>query len=123
MAPSWSRCTSRLFELFDGHFKELFIMDFRFFKAAVLIAACAISTLAAAHAGVDAQAHPDFFTGFTHPMFGLDHLAAMVAVGVWSALTARRAGRELLWGPLGFANLLLVGAMFGLEGVALPAVE
>lgn len=98
-------------------------MDFRFFKAVFLTAACATSTLAVAHAGVDAQAHPDFLTGFTHPIFGLDHLAAMVAVGVWSALTARRAGLELLWGPLGFANLLLVGAMFGLRGVALPAVE
>jgi urease accessory protein len=47
----------------------------------------------------------------------------MVAVGVWSALSARRAGLELLWGPLGFANLLLVGAMLGLQGIELPAVE
>jgi len=47
----------------------------------------------------------------------------MVAVGLWSALAARRAGPELLWGPLGFASLLLVGAVMGLQGVALPAVE
>jgi len=58
-----------------------------------------------------------------HPVFGLDHLAAMVAVGLWSALSARRAGLELLWGPLGFANLLLVGAVLGLQGIELPAVE
>lgn len=92
-------------------------------KAIFFIAVSIISTWATAHTGVDAQAHPSFFTGFTHPLFGLDHLAAMVAVGVWSALTARRAGAELLWGPLGFANMLLVGAMLGLQGIELPAVE
>jgi len=54
---------------------------------------------------------------------GLDHLAAMVAVGVWSGLAARRAGPELLWGPLAFANMLLVGALMGLQGIDLPAVE
>jgi urease accessory protein len=61
--------------------------------------------------------------GFGHPVRGLDHLAAMVAVGLWSALTARRAGPELLWGPLGFASMLLVGAVAGLQGVAVAAVE
>ena len=47
----------------------------------------------------------------------------MVAVGLWSALSARSAGRELLWGPMGFAAMLLAGAVLGLQGVALPAVE
>ncbi len=47
----------------------------------------------------------------------------MVAVGLWSALAARSAGRDLLWGPVGFAAMLLVGAVLGLQGVALPAVE
>jgi urease accessory protein len=47
----------------------------------------------------------------------------MVSVGLWSALAARRAGPELLWGPLGFATLLLVGAVLGMQGMALPAVE
>jgi urease accessory protein len=94
-----------------------------FMKATIFIAACALSTWATAHTGVENHAHPSFLTGFMHPLFGLDHLAAMVAVGVWSALSARRAGLELLWGPLGFANLLLVGAMLGLQGIELPAVE
>jgi len=54
-----------------------------------------------------------------HPLTGLDHLAAMLAVGFWSALTARR-----LWAaPLAFAAMLLVGALLGLAGMALPAVE
>jgi len=53
----------------------------------------------------------------------MDHLAAMLAVGLWSALAARRAGTDLLWGPLGFAGMLLVGAVVGLQGVTFPAVE
>ena len=78
---------------------------------------------ASAHTVVEAHSHSGFISGFVHPLFGLDHLAAMVAVGLWSALAARSAGRDLLWGPVGFAALLLVGAVLGLQGVALPAVE
>lgn len=95
----------------------------RSLNAIIFIAVCALSTVATAHTGIENHAHTSFLTGFIHPLLGLDHLAAMVAVGLWSALTARRAGPELLWGPLGFANMLLLGAMLGLEGVALPAVE
>jgi urease accessory protein len=58
-----------------------------------------------------------------HPLLGLDHLAAMLAVGIWCALAARLTGPELLWGPLGFANALLLGAVLGMQGVVLPAVE
>lgn len=79
--------------------------------------------LALAHTGVDGHDHIGFLTGFMHPLFGMDHLAAMVSVGLWSALSARRAGVELLWGPVGFAGMLLVGAMLGLQGVQIPAVE
>ena len=92
-------------------------------RTLALIALATVATATSAHTDGGAHAHNDFFSGFTHPLFGLDHLAAMVAVGLWSALAARRAGPELLWGPLGFASLLLVGAVMGLQGVALPAVE
>src|SRR3990167_5373149 len=95
----------------------------RLSNALIFIAFSAISTGASAHIGVESHAHPSFLSGFTHPLFGLDHLAAMVAVGLWSALAARRAGPERLWGPVGFAAMLLVGAVLGLQGVALPAVE
>ena len=78
---------------------------------------------ASAHTVVEAHSHSGFISGFVHPLLGLDHLAAMVAVGLWSALAARSAGRDLLWGPVGFAAMLLVGAVMGLQGVALPAVE
>lgn len=77
---------------------------------------------ASAHTGVDGGMHHGFVTGFMHPLTGADHLAAMVAVGLWSALAARR-GLDLLWAPLAFAGMLLVGASMGLAGVQLPAVE
>ena len=91
--------------------------------ALLLIAASAITTSASAHTGTESHIHSSFLSGLTHPLFGLDHLAAMVAVGLWSALAARSGGRELLWGPVGFAAMLLAGAVLGLQGVALPAVE
>lgn len=97
-------------------------------NALFLIAACALSAGANAHIDHDfgAAAHNHasaFLSGFVHPLTGMDHLAAMVAVGLWSALAARRAGPGLLWGPLGFAGMLLAGALLGLQGVQIPAVE
>lgn len=86
----------------------------------VLLAAAALPALA--HTGADAGHHHGFTAGFLHPLTGLDHLAAMVAVGLWSALAAR-SRRELLAAPLGFAGMLLVGALAGLAGLSLPAVE
>jgi urease accessory protein len=54
-----------------------------------------------------------------HPITGADHLAAMLAVGIWSALATRR-----LWlAPLSFAALLLVGALASQWGLVLPGVE
>jgi urease accessory protein len=89
---------------------------------ALLITAAASSS-ALAHTGVDAHQHLGFMAGFLHPFTGLDHMAVMLAIGLWSALIAQKFGREMLWGPLGFANVLLIGAALGLEGVQFPAVE
>ncbi|WP_225977703.1 HupE/UreJ family protein, partial [Paracidovorax avenae] len=66
-----------------------------------LLAAAALPALA--HTGADAGHHHGFTAGFLHPLTGMDHLAAMVAVGLWSALAAR-SRRELLAAPLGFAE-------------------
>jgi len=84
----------------------------------------ALPLLASAHVGADGAAHHDigFAQGFLHPFTGMDHLAAMVAVGLWSALIARSA-RDVLWAPVGFAAMLLAGALVGLTGVQVPAVE
>jgi urease accessory protein len=81
------------------------------------------SALALAHGGNDGAAHHGIAdaaaAGFKHPFTGLDHLVAMFALGVWSALTARR-----VWlAPLAFASALLVGALLGVAGIGVPAVE
>lgn len=89
------------------------------------IGAAAAPVIAFAHVGVDGAAHhhaSGFLAGFAHPFTGTDHLAAMVAVGLWSALVARSGG-EALRAPLAFAAMLLAGAVAGLSGAALPAVE
>jgi len=78
--------------------------------------------LALAHAGGDAGAHHGFTSGFLHPFTGLDHLAAMLAVGLWSAL-ATRSWQERVRAPLVFAVLLLAGALLGAAGLRLLAVE
>ena len=89
----------------------------------LLISAAAMPLAALSHTGVDAGSHHGFMTGFMHPLTGLDHLAAMLAVGLWSALVARRAWPDLLWAPAGFAAMLLVGALVGLQGLEVPGVE
>ncbi|TXD82734.1 HupE/UreJ family protein [Mitsuaria sp. TWR114] len=90
----------------------------------VATAVAALPAVAAAHAGDAAHDH-GLTAGFMHPFTGLDHLAAMLAVGLWSALT--QTGRRMLAAPFAFAGLLLVGALAGLglgaQGLAVPGVE
>jgi len=96
-------------------------MFHRIFRSAIAALACCVPLWAAAHTGADAgsQHAIGFLDGLLHPLTGADHLAAMLAVGLWSALTARR-----LWlAPLAFAGMLLVGALAGLAGLGIPAVE
>lgn len=83
--------------------------------AALLLAALAGS--AAAHTGHGTES---LFVGLGHP-FGLDHLLAMVAVGVWSAAAFDGARRWL--GPITFLSAMTGGALLGFGGAALPGVE
>jgi len=98
-------------------------MHSRLKYAIFLIAAFSISTGANAHIGADISHHSSLTTGLLHPLGGLDHLLAMLAVGIWSAVTVNRAGPALLWGPLAFANMLVLGALLGLQGVGGMVVE
>lgn len=94
-----------------------------------ILAGLGLATSAAfAHTGEMGHAHgADAFTSFAqgalHPLTGLDHLAAMVSVGLWSALTARDGSRAMWTAPAAFAMTLLVGALLGLAGLSLPGVE
>ena len=91
----------------------------RTLKTLSALALAGAAPLAMAHVGADAGEHHGLAAGLWHPFSGLDHLAAMVAVGVWSASTARRT-----WlAPLAFAFTLLVGALLAQGGLALPGIE
>jgi len=72
-----------------------------------------------------ALAHPgdpghEFVDGLEHPVFGLDHLLAMVAVG----LLAVRIGGRALWAmPAAFLGSMLLGGLSATAGLQLPGVE
>ena len=93
-------------------------------RLALSSAAVALPSLAMAHVGADAGNHHGFSAGFVHPLTGTDHLVAMVAVGMWSALTARNTeARTLAVAPLSFAALLLTGALLATAGLGFLAIE
>ena len=61
-----------------------------------------------------------FLTGLQHPVSGLDHVLAMIAVGLWGA----QLGSPALWMlPVAFPMMMAFGGMFGLMGLPLPGVE
>jgi urease accessory protein len=80
-------------------------------------------SLALAHLGADADhTHGSGFSaGLMHPFSGLDHLCAMLAVGLWSALTAR--ARQLWIAPTAFAGVLGLGALAGMSGLGMAGIE
>lgn len=61
-----------------------------------------------------------FVSGFLHPLFGWDHVVAMVAVGLWGAFL----GMPAIWLlPVVFPLVMAVGGAAGVAGMPLPAVE
>lgn len=92
-------------------------MKRRFVNTFGLLGLLLVSGTAFAHEGHD---HASLGSGFAHPFGGLDHLLAMVAVGLLGA----RYGKHWRWVlPLGFVAGLGVGGLLGASGVGLPAVE
>jgi urease accessory protein len=73
-----------------------------------------------AHAHEREGAAAGFLSGLGHPVSGLDHVLAMVAVGLWGA----QLGAPALWVlPVTFPMVMALGGFLGLVGVALPGVE
>lgn len=61
-----------------------------------------------------------FLTGLQHPWSGLDHILAMIAVGLWGA----QLGKPAIWIlPIAFPMMMAMGAMMGLMGIPVPGVE
>lgn len=91
-------------------------------RRAVLTALSAVFVLAPAMA-VAHTGHGDtsgLMHGFSHPITGIDHVLAMVAVGV---LAAQLGGRALWLMPLGFVGVMAVAGALGMAGIPLPFSE
>jgi urease accessory protein len=79
--------------------------------------------IAPAFAHLDPAEHGSFAAGFSHPLFGVDHILAMVAVGLWAALLARSDRRALWLVPSAFVGTMLLGFLAAMAGAPLPFVE
>jgi urease accessory protein len=76
-----------------------------------------LATPALAHTGETAGG---FLSGLSHPVFGPDHVVAMVAVGLWGTFL----GSPAIWLlPIVFPLVMALGGVLGIVGVPLPAVE
>ena len=91
-------------------------MTKRILLFAVLLGATA--SAAEAHIGVGGTA--GFAHGFSHPFSGLDHLLAMVTVGLFAA---KLGGRAWWLVPAAFLTMMAAGGALGISGVGLPFVE
>ncbi|MFC0225577.1 HupE/UreJ family protein [Serratia aquatilis] len=92
-----------------------------YIKAVAVSILALFPMLAFAHVGHDGGTHHvlGFTEGFTHPFTGMDHLVAMILVGIWSAMNTRQ-----WWlAPLVFTSLLLLGALVSMTGVTVAATE
>jgi urease accessory protein len=88
----------------------------RIVLVAVALAATAMPALA--HTGVGATS--GLAAGFTHPLLGLDHLLAMIAVGLFAA---SRGGKALWLVPLAFVAMMAASGLLAMAGIGLPMVE
>lgn len=87
----------------------------RFFAISLLLLAAA----AHAHIGHGTVGAGDFTDGLLHPVTGLDHVVAMVAVGLWGA----QLGRPAIWIlPITFPLVMALGGFAGVIGAPLPGV-
>lgn len=86
------------------------------------IAAAAALSLGAtpAFAHLNSDQHGSFAAGLSHPVFGLDHILAMIAVGLWAAGLGGRA----IWAlPASFVGVMMLGFAHAVFGYSLPFVE
>lgn len=84
--------------------------------SALIFAAAAAPALA----HLDPAEHGSFMAGVSHPLFGADHILAMVAVGLWAS---QIGGRAILAVPAAFVATMGVGFLLAVAGIDLPFVE
>jgi urease accessory protein len=90
----------------------------RILKTAAPLLLLAASLSASAHPQAGGAHSHGFWDGFVHPFTGLDHLLAMLAVGIWSV---RQGERNQL--PLTFIGMMLFGVLTGVAGLDIPSLE
>lgn len=95
----------------------------RIITLSALAAFAAGTAPAFAHVGVPGHEHGGLLAGLTHPVGGLDHMLAMLAVGIWSAVAAKNDRSKLWVAPAAFVAAMLVGATAGYTAMPLPLVE
>ncbi len=88
-------------------------------RTPLFLAVLFLPALAQAHPGLPGHAH-GFANGLAHPLTGLDHICAMIAVGIWAA---QRGGRALWAVPMAFVSVMVLGGMLGMADGALPFTE
>jgi urease accessory protein len=90
------------------------------FKRVALAMPALLLLTAPAFAHLDPADNGSFLAGFSHPLFGLDHILVMVAVGLWAALIG---GRALIVVPAAFVGTMMAGYLLSLTGLEPPFVE
>ena len=89
-----------------------------FLRTIVVVLGALLPTFAHAHVGLGEAG--GFLHGLTHPTSGLDHVCAMLAVGLWAAQTG---GRSIWAVPLTFVGVMALGGALPMLGIGLPFVE
>jgi urease accessory protein len=87
--------------------------------ASAAVMGFALATPAFAHTGVGAHSH-GFAAGFLHPLMGLDHMLAMLGIGIWAVQLGKRATWLV---PAAFVAVMIAGAGLARSGIAMPMVE
>lgn len=86
-------------------------------RLAAALALCAAASPALAH---NLEGAGGFVAGLAHPVFGPDHVVAMVAVGLWGAFLGAPA---IVLLPIVFPLVMAFGGVLGILGLPLPATE
>lgn len=89
-----------------------------YFPFALFLLVAGWPSIALAHVGFGST--QGFVSGLAHPISGLDHLCAMIGVGIWAS---QRGGKAIWLFPLAFIIMMALGGLFGAAAIAIPFVE
>ena len=88
--------------------------------AALVVLVCWLAPRVALAHTAGGAAGAGFWTGFVHPISGIDHVLAMFAIGLWGS----QLGMPGIWVlPVAFPLVMSFGGALGIAGVPLPGTE